>query len=138
MFKTQDLLSEITDIELMNLYKYRFESMMLETQNQVLREFQNRNIPLQEIELRLKDSRPPSGNNSVYYCKRCYSSRFYSYTEEDTINIGTYNSITLQNDFHTCVICLYSDEKENYKKQRAKTWNIFGLINFFVKRRFKV
>lgn len=92
-------------------------------------EITKREIPLEMIDSVLADSEVLNGEKETD-CPKCFSNKFYSSVEIDQVEFNGFSS-EIKNNYRTCLVCLYSSDKEIYERDKSRTWNIFGLIRFF-------
>jgi len=134
MSKLQDFIDSLEDFELGAFYKYRFESFMKGSQDKILKELEKRNISIDSIDSLIDKNSKLDSEVENKYCPRCYSKHFYLASEKDYITIK-YETVEINNNFKTCLVCLYSQDKANYKKEKRKAWNIFGALRVISKRK---
>ncbi len=134
MSKLQDFIDSLEDFELGAFYNYRFESFMKGSQEKILKELEKRNISIDSVDSLIDKNRKSDSEIQNKYCPRCYSKHFYLASEKDSITIQ-YATIEINNDFKTCLVCLYSQEKANYKREKRNAWNIFGALRLISKRK---
>lgn len=96
-------------------------------------EIQRRNLHIEdtdELIQKAKGSTDEIQNSDC--CPRCYSRKFYVANEKDWIHYQHY-SHEINNRFKTCVVCLYSQDKNVYEKKKNR-----GRIVRVIKRLFDV
>lgn len=134
MSRLDNFLKNLEDYELAAFYKYRFETFIPSTQENIVRYLNERNIDISTIDLFIESTKKQNQDKkSNKYCPRCYSKHFYMSNERDVI-YEQWSSYELNNEFKTCLVCLYSDEKKNYIKEKKQGWTIFSTIRFLRKR----
>ena len=107
-----DFLLELTDHELAAFYHFRYEQFMQGSKDKILKELENRSIHVGSIPDYLE--RNDSDKHKIIendLCPRCMSSKFYTSHEVETITYS-YASVDLDVDYKTCLVCLFSEEKE--------------------------
>ncbi|MBI9056029.1 MAG: hypothetical protein JEY96_19565 [Bacteroidales bacterium] len=133
MRRLQYFIDSLEDFELLAFYKYRFESFMKGSQEKILKELDKRDFSLDSIDTLIVKNKKPESEIKDEYCPRCYSKHFYLASEKDNITIS-YATVEINNRFKTCLVCLYSQEKAEFKKERRSIWNIFGALKLISKR----
>ena len=107
MSKLQEFLDVLSDSELANFYLYRYEQFLKGSKDKIDAELSKRNISKENIEIYRLENKVISEDK----CPRCGSNKFYNSTEIETITYS-YASVDLEVDYKTCLVCLYSEEKE--------------------------
>jgi len=129
MSKLQNFISNLDNTELASLYHFRFNSFMKNSKKIILNELKNRNIKEYQIEKYL-----PKLNKKIEreitegkVCPKCYSNKFYDSNEIENITIK-FETIEYLENYKTCLICLYSQDKIDKKKEKDRSWSVFSLI----------
>ncbi len=103
MSRLQDFLNQLSDWELVNFRKYRYDQFIKNSQQRIDDEIQKRNLNLEAVKF--------DGNDEPLSCPRCLSSKYYDSTEVETITYS-YASVDLEVDVRTCLVCLYSGKTQ--------------------------
>ena len=128
MSKLQEYIESLVNYELGALYKYRFDTFMKGSQEKILKELSKRKLSIDSIDKLIEENRKPIDEiKDNKCCPRCFSRHFYLASEKDNITIR-YSTIEINNRFKTCLVCLYSQEKAEYKREKRGIWNVFGSI----------
>lgn len=129
MSKLQTFLDELTDGELANFYTYRYEQFLKGSKEKIDAELDKRAM----IKTRILEYVVKSVQKSTEQCPRCGSTKFYNSPEIETITYST-ASVDLEVDYRTCLVCLYSEEKENNKRKSGHV-GPFGFIRALINRK---
>ncbi len=117
MSKLKEFLEQLEDYELANFYKYRYDSFMPSSMEMIDTEIGNRKMDLSNDTLYQPDK--IIEKNSQNYCPRCLSSKFYLANELESTTFK-YSTIEYTMDYKTCLVCLFSEEKNKHKKIKSK------------------
>ncbi|HLV40749.1 MAG TPA: hypothetical protein VKY37_00590 [Brumimicrobium sp.] len=129
MSKLQTFLDELTDSELISFYNYRYEQFMELSKDKIDSELIKRGIQKEDFDQFKVDIL----SNTEGRCPRCGSQKFYNSEEIETI---TYSiaSLDLEVDYKTCLICLYSEDKENGRGPQSHV-SLIGYIRALIMRK---
>lgn len=130
MSKLQAFLDDMEDYELMALYEYRYKTLMSGSKRKIRDEIEKRKLNLDKSYDYIRNAKSLFTEEEIEQsicCPRCYSRRFYNKDEIDEIH-NSYYSIELENTFRTCMICFYSQDKAEYKKEKNSFWNRLKLL----------
>ena len=129
MSKLQVFLDELTDSELANFYIYRYEQFLKGSKEKIDAELEKRTMSKTCIsEYVIKSSK-----EFLDTCPRCSSNKFYLSTEIESITYS-YASIDLEVDYRTCLVCLYSEEKEKNERKSGYV-TLFTFIRALINRK---
>ncbi len=134
MSRLQEFIDTLEDFELLALYKYRYDSFMKGSQQKIMVEIEKRGLQLNKLDVIIAKSK--GSDNEIHEsicCPRCYSRKFYHAHETDLISIKEYG-FEISNDFKTCLVCLYSQDKKIYEKEKKRAWSVFGRLKFIKNR----
>ena len=134
MSRLQEFIDTLEDFELIAFYKYRYDSFMEGSQQKIMAEIEKRGLHLDKIDEIIGKSKGSDYEiQESICCPRCYSRKFFHSDETDLISIKEYG-FEVNNDFKTCLVCLYSQDKKDYEKEKRHTWTVFGSLKFIKKR----
>jgi len=111
MSKLASFLSELSDHELKAFYHFRYKQFMKGSQEKIDLEMQSRGILPVDFEEVFRKARHFTYEADPNVCPRCLSERFYTSHEVETITYH-YATVELDVDYKTCLVCLYSQDKE--------------------------
>ncbi|MDX2361856.1 MAG: hypothetical protein QNK23_13690 [Crocinitomicaceae bacterium] len=136
MSKLQNFLEVLTDSELANFFTYRYHEFMPASKEKIDLEFKSRGMRLSKLEFykEVPDNITPERILKLEFCPRCYSKKFYTSQEIETVSYS-YASIDSKVDYKTCLVCLYCQDKEMAESEGDGIANVFGFLNFLIKRR---
>ncbi len=122
MSSLQNYIRALEDFELLALYKYRYDTFMKRSRNKIMTEIKNRNLNLEQIDDYINKAKGTDVElKNSDCCPRCYSRKSYQAKEKDWVHYR-YLSYEITNNFKTCMICLYSQDKKVYKKGKRGGW----------------
>ena len=128
MSKLQTFLDDLEDYELLALHKYRYETFMEGSKNKILGEIDKRGLNLESTDDMIRNAKCTDEEiNESICCPRCHSRRFYHKDELDQI-YNPYYYTEISNSFKTCLICYYSQDKVEYKKEKKSLWARIKLL----------
>tara|TARA_B100000508_G_scaffold75230_1_gene58614 strand:- start:83344 stop:83748 length:405 start_codon:yes stop_codon:yes gene_type:complete len=130
MSKLQAFLDDMEDYELMALYEYRYDTFMKGSKRKIKDEIEKRKLDLDKPHDYIKNAKSQFTDeeiNQSVCCPRCYSKKFYHKDEIDQIHTRHY-SFEIENTFKTCMICFYSQDKAEYKKEKNNFWSRLKLL----------
>lgn len=131
MSKIVAFLEGLDDHELACFYKYRFEQFISGSKEKIMIEMRKRGMNATNYERFIQ---PESLRlaHSKHYCPQCMSEKFYNSTELETI---TYSYVTesIEVEYRTCLICLFSDKDDDYERNRSVS--AFEFIRALIARR---
>ena len=129
MSKLENFISNLDNTELASFYHFRFNSFMKNSKKIILNELKNRNMKEYQIEKYLPKltEKIEREITDKKICPKCYSNKFYDSTEIEKITIE-FETIEYSENYKTCLICLYSQEKIDKKKKKHNSWNIVSLM----------
>ena len=133
----KDFISKLEDFELASFKKYRYHTLMENSRNLIDEEFKSRQLDPNNYEAYLPNEEDIEQQKleSEEICPQCYSNEFYMSSEVDQISFKGH-SLDLKEDFKTCLVCLYSQDKKDTLKRRNRIgWNIFGFFKLMTERR---
>ncbi len=133
MSKLESFLTELTDTELVNYYEYRYEQFMPASKKRITDELAKRNMKLDRLQsyVKLPDSYSEENIKKQKLCPQCFSEKFYNSKEMETGMDSSSDEFEV--DYKTCLVCLYSKEKDMVAKKRNSIWNRFRLSNMLSK-----
>lgn len=131
MSRLKDFIDTLKDFELLAFYKYRYNTFLRDSQVKIMTEIEDRDLNLKEIDIYIANAKKNIDTDDDSYCPRCFSRKFYHANENDWL-YNSYYFIEVTNDFKTCLVCLYSQDKKEYKKEKRSFW--YRLTKF---KRFK-
>ena len=137
MNKLELFVKEIEDYELASLYHYRFNSFMPYSKKIILNELRERNIRQDNINKYLKKENAELKDQVLKreICPRCFSNEFYNSEEKENVTFQ-YETHEYEKNYKTCLVCLYSQDKIDHKKEiRNGSSNIFSFLNFLRRNR---
>lgn len=131
MSKLVTFLEQLDDHELACFYKYRFEQFITGSKEKIMTEMQKREMNTTNYERFIQ---PESLRlaHSKHCCPQCMSEKFYNSTELETI---TYSYVTesIEVEYRTCLVCLFSGKGEDYERHRSVS--AFEFIRTLITRR---
>lgn len=122
MSRVKDFVETLEDFELLAFYKYRYDTFLRDSQVKIMAEIERRGLSLKDVDIYSVNAEKSVKADNDSYCPRCFSSKFYHANEMDWLRISSYYSIEVTNDFKTCLVCLYSQDKQEYKKDKQSFW----------------
>ena len=136
MSKQKEFIEKLEDFELASFYKFRFQSFMDGSKRITLAELERRKINVDDIEkyLPAKNEIDKQKLESLEICPRCYSNELYIANEKESVTFK-YATLDYNVDYKTCLVCLYSQDKEDHKKEKKGLWNIFSMLRFMINRK---
>lgn len=133
MSRFQEFIDSLEDFELLAFYKYRYDTFMEGSQQKIIAEVQKRGLHLDKVDDFIAKSKGTDSEiRESICCPRCYSRKFFHSDEKDLISIKDYG-FEVSNDFKTCLVCLYSQDKKDYEKEKKRAWTVFGRLKFIKK-----
>lgn len=121
MSKLSYFLTELSDTELVNFYDYRYQEFMRASKEKIDNEMANRGMTVENRYTfqanPYSDQELTDGLKEQKICPRCHSSKFYTSSEIETMTYS-YASVDLKVDYRICLVCNYSQDKEESKSQR--------------------
>jgi len=120
MSRLEEFIDTLEDFELLAFYKYRYNTFLRDSQVKIITEIENRGLNLKDIDVFITNAKN-MGIDDDNYCPRCFSSKFY-YANETERLYNSYYFIEIKNDFRTCLVCLYSQDKERNKNEKRSFW----------------
>ncbi len=129
MSKLATFLSELSDHELKAFFHFRYTQFLKGSQEKIDAEMKKRGIIPVDQEEHIKKARQFAPKNNPNVCPQCLSEKFYTAHEVESITYS-YATIELNVEYRTCLICLYSQEKEeNFTGHVGPMGFIYKLIN---------
>lgn len=136
MSKLKEFVEKLENFELASFYKYRFSSFMDNSKKIILKEFRKRKMfesNLEEYFLNKEDIDKQKLESSEI-CPRCFSNEFYNENENESVTYQ-YATVDYTMNYKTCLVCLYSQDKEDHKNKRSGIRNLFSFTNFLINRK---
>ena len=120
MSKLFNFLTELTDTELINFYDYRYQEFLKNSKVKIDEEMSKRGINQEnKYQFQLNDLGAEELENLLAeqkICPRCHSYKFYTSSEIETITYA-YASVDFKVDYRICLVCNYSQDKEDSKSK---------------------
>ena len=130
MSKLQEFLSILSNHELARFYEYRYPEFLKGSKEKIDEELKRRAMDKNNLSPHIN---PHNHQENSTVCPQCYSSKFYTSTEIETVNYS-YASVDLEVDYRTCLVCLYSEEKDRAGKDSGFV-GPFGFIRTLINRK---
>lgn len=129
MSKLASFLSELSDHELKAFYHFRYKQFMKGSQEKIDAEMQTRGILPVDFEEIFRQARHFTYEPDPNVCPRCLSEKFHTAHEVEIISYS-YATEELDVDYKTCLVCLYSQDKEESESGFVGPFGfIYKLIN---------
>lgn len=112
MSKLTTFLSELSDHELKAFFHFRYKQFLKGSQEKIDVEMKKRGIIPVDQEEHINKALHFTSKNNPNVCPQCLSEKFYTAHEVESITYS-YATIELNVDYRTCLICLYSQDKED-------------------------
>lgn len=115
MSKLLNFLKTLTDFELAQFYKYRYNQFLPNSKDKIVSELKERDMNIMDLDS-YKQKKHISNQKTL--CPKCHSSKFYTASERETIEFVR-STIEVDEYYKTCLVCLFSEEKpKNYERHR--------------------
>ena len=111
MSKLASFLSTLSDHELKALFHFRYKQFLKGSQEKIDAEMNRRGILPVDQEAHIINARQFAPKNNPNVCPQCLSEKFYTAHEVESITYS-YATVELNVEYRTCLICLYSQDRE--------------------------
>lgn len=120
MSRLLNFLKTLTDFELAQFYKFRYNQFLPGSKDKILSELKERGMDINSLNSYRQNKRMKTESAQ---CPKCHSNKFYTASEVETIEFMR-STIEVDEYYKTCLVCLFSEEKpENYERHK--------LVSFF-------
>jgi len=129
-----NFLESLSEHELLKFYEFRYTQFLPASKNRIDQELLNRGIDLNsDPNMNFEAVELLNLNKNNVFCPRCLSSKFFNSTEIETVSYS-YASVDLEVDYRTCVVCLYSEER-NFSQESEGFVGPFQFIRTLINRK---